>query len=123
MQRNQVDWLAMQASASFRDLVRKRRNTVLLLGAVAAVYYFSIPALIAWFPGFFTLRLAPGINLGLVFAVSQYPFGGLIAYIFLRRTASIDRLAAELKRQIEPATACHVASAPFAAKEEHAHVR
>ncbi|MFK4444137.1 uncharacterized membrane protein (DUF485 family) [Caballeronia udeis] len=125
MQSNHVDWLAMQTNEQFRGLVRHRRNTIAVLGLVAALYYFSIPALIAWFPGFFTLRLAPGINLGLVFAVSQYPFGGLIAYVFLRRTASIDRLAADLLQQLAPATAAGSAApaAPSFDLGEHAHAR
>ncbi|KLU26837.1 membrane protein [Caballeronia mineralivorans PML1(12)] len=125
MQSDQVDWLAMQKSEQFRGLVRHRRNTIAALGLVAALYYFSIPALIAWFPAFFTLRLAPGINLGLVFAVSQYPFGGLIAYVFLRRTASIDRLAADLLEQLAPASAAN-SVAPVASSfdlGEHAHAR
>jgi uncharacterized membrane protein (DUF485 family) len=125
MQSDQVDWLAMQKSEQFRGLVRHRRNAIAALGLVAALYYFSIPALIAWFPAFFTLRLAPGINLGLVFAVSQYPFGGLIAYVFLRRTASIDRLAADLLQQLAPASAAN-SVAPVASSfdlGEHAHAR
>jgi uncharacterized membrane protein (DUF485 family) len=125
MQSDQVDWLAMQKSEQFRGLVRHRRNTIAALGLVAALYYFSIPALIAWFPAFFTLRLAPGINLGLVFAVSQYPFGGLIAYVFLWRTASIDRLAADLLQQLAPASAAN-SVAPVASSfdlGEHAHAR
>jgi uncharacterized membrane protein (DUF485 family) len=123
MQCNQVDWLAMQKNEQFRALVRHRRNTIAALGFVAAIYYFSIPALIAWLPGFFTIRLAPGINLGLVFAVSQYPFGGLIAYVFLRRTASIDRLCAELLRQLSPAVKPSASVVPSFELEEHAHAR
>jgi hypothetical protein len=44
MQSNQVDWLAMQAGASFRDLLRRRRNTVLLLGAVAGAQAIPVDA-------------------------------------------------------------------------------
>ncbi len=99
MQSNEVNWRAIQESPRFRDLVRRRRNTIVGLGIAAAIYYFSIPALIGWAPAVFNIRLAPGINLGLLFAVSQYPFGGLIAYLFLRRMSAIDPLARELATQ------------------------
>jgi uncharacterized membrane protein (DUF485 family) len=94
MAKTEIDWEAVLASEHFRQLARRRRNTVVVLGVLAALYYFSIPALIAWAPEVFRIRLAAGINLGTVFAVSQYPFGGVIAYVFMRRTAAIDRAAA-----------------------------
>jgi uncharacterized membrane protein (DUF485 family) len=92
----EIDWDAIYCSERFQQLARKRRNTIVTLGVLAAVYYFSIPALIAWAPDFFKVRLAPGINLGTLFAISQYPFGGVIAYAFLRRIATLDRAATAL---------------------------
>lgn len=96
MATSDIDWAAVLGSERFQALARRRRNTVIVLGLLAALYYFSIPALIAWAPGIFRIRLAAGINVGTVFAVSQYPFGGVIAYVFMRRTAAIDRAAAGL---------------------------
>ncbi|MFM0721490.1 DUF485 domain-containing protein [Paraburkholderia strydomiana] len=92
----EIDWDAIYGSERFQQLARRRRNTIVALGALAAVYYFSIPALIAWAPDFFKIRLAPGINLGTLFAVSQYPFGGVIACVFLRRIATLDNAATTL---------------------------
>jgi uncharacterized membrane protein (DUF485 family) len=109
----EVDWGAVLASERFRRLARQRRNTVVGLGLLAAVYYFSIPALIAWAPDFFKIRLMSGINLGTVFAVSQYPFGGLIAYVFLRRTARIDQVSTDIKEQ--------TATVPVAKEQFHAY--
>jgi uncharacterized membrane protein (DUF485 family) len=105
-----LDWQRILDDPHFRAMARRRRNTVVALGIVAAIGYFSIPALIAWYPAFFAIRLAPGINVGIVFAVSQYPFGGAIAYAFLRRTERMDRAAATVSKQIstqisEPMTA------------------
>jgi len=90
------------ASEGFKRLARRRRATILTLGALAAIYYFSIPALIAWAPGLFRIRLTSGINLGTLFAVSQYPFGGLIAYFFLRQTMRIDQASTNIKERAAP---------------------
>jgi uncharacterized membrane protein (DUF485 family) len=101
MAESDIDWEAVLASGRFRQLARRRRNTIVVLGVLAALYYFSIPALIAWAPEVFRIRLAAGINLGTAFAVSQYPFGGLIVYVFMRRTAAIDRAAAGLAERTQ----------------------
>jgi uncharacterized membrane protein (DUF485 family) len=95
-----LDWQRILDAPHFRAMARRRRNTVVGLGIIAAIGYFSIPALIAWYPAFFAIKLAPGINVGIVFAVSQYPFGGAIAYAFLRRTEKMDSSAATVSKQI-----------------------
>ncbi|TDY22023.1 uncharacterized membrane protein (DUF485 family) [Paraburkholderia sp. BL6665CI2N2] len=113
MAETDVDWDAILSSERFRRLAQKRRNTAVVLGVLAAIYYFSIPALIAWAPSFFKIRLIPGINLGTIFAVSQYPFGGAIAYAFLRRTAQIDQATSDVKEQAAPI--------PAAGEQRHAY--
>jgi uncharacterized membrane protein (DUF485 family) len=123
MNSDPVDWPVMLSNPQFRALVRTRRNTTLALSVVAALYYFSIPALIAWFPAFFTLRITPGLNLGLVFAVSQYPFGGLIAFVFLRRTAAIDRSAHQLREELTLAPLIPLPLGRHTNTLEHAHGR
>lgn len=116
MQASNEDWNAMLHSPAFQTLTRHRRKTVLLLGVAAAVYYFSIPALIAFAPSIFAIRLLPGINLGAVFAVSQYPFGMVLAFVFLKRSATLDARAAQL------AAAMSSSLDVAAAAPEHRHV-
>jgi uncharacterized membrane protein (DUF485 family) len=93
MSNTDIDWQSVLQSARFQRLARRRRTLVLVLGALAAAYYFAIPALIAWAPDWFRVRVTDGLNLGTLFAVSQYPFAALIAWIFLRHTAVLDREA------------------------------
>jgi uncharacterized membrane protein (DUF485 family) len=116
MQPSNEDWSAMLHSPAFRTLTRRRRKTVLLLGVAAAVYYFSIPALIAFAPSVFAIRLLPGINLGAVFAVSQYPFGIALAFVFLKRSAVLDAQAGQL------AAAMSLPVDVVAVAPEHRHV-
>lgn len=91
-----IDWDAVFRSEQFQQVARKRRKTIATLGALAAIYYFSIPLLMSWAPEFFKYRLAGGINVGTLFAVSQYPFGGLIVIAFLRCSTRLDREASTL---------------------------
>ena len=96
MPNTDIDWHSVLQSERFQRFVRRRRTLVLVLGTLAAAYYFAIPALIAWAPGWFRIRVTDGVNLGTLFAVSQYPFGALIAWTFLRQTAALDREAQSL---------------------------
>jgi uncharacterized membrane protein (DUF485 family) len=91
MSNDSIPWQAVLESERFQRLARRRRTTVFTLGTIAAVYYFAIPALIAWAPSWFRIHVTDGFNLGTLFAVSQYPLGGLIAWAFLHRTAALDR--------------------------------
>jgi uncharacterized membrane protein (DUF485 family) len=102
-----VHWQHTLESEAFVALRRQRRNTVVGLGILAALGYFSIPALIAWAPSVFTIRITSGINLGTLFAAGQYPFGGLIVYLFLRRTAAIDRAASAVLANMAAASPDH----------------
>lgn len=110
MPNSDIDWQDVLASPRFQNLARRRRNTVLALGAFAAVYYFAIPVLIAGAPGWFRIPITGGLNLGTLFAISQYPFGALVAWVFLRRTAALDREArrfAQGRREASPAGEHH----------------
>ncbi len=91
-----VDWQAVLESGALQALMRRRRNTVVGLGVLAALGYFALPALIAWCPAFFTVRIGVGLNIGVLFTALQYPFGGLIVWLFLRQTAEIDAAAQQL---------------------------
>lgn len=114
MRHQEVDLQAMVTSEVFQRLKKQLRKTTVMLGVAVAIYYFSIPALIAWAPGLLRLRIAAGISVGLLFVVSQYLSGGLVAYIFMRRTAAVDQMAAKLVRDMLPDTheALHLVPVP-----------
>ncbi|WP_304993799.1 DUF485 domain-containing protein [Burkholderia plantarii] len=85
------EWRDVLANSQFRTIAIKRRNAIVAVGAFAAAYYFAIPAVIAWAPALFTIRLTGGFNLGVAFAISQYPVGGLLCWVFMRSMARLDR--------------------------------
>lgn len=91
MSHTAYDWDAVLLSPRFQAITRRRHTTIAVLGLLAAAYYFAIPAVIAWYPELFKFRLAGGLTLGVVFAVSQYPLGGGLVWVFMRRMSTLDR--------------------------------
>lgn len=77
---------------NFHLLVRQRRLIVAQLFVLSALVYFSIPFITTVFPEFFRIRISGAINIGLVYAVLQYPIGGLIAYRYAITMRKIDVL-------------------------------
>jgi uncharacterized membrane protein (DUF485 family) len=90
------EWRSVVADPQFRAIAVERRATVVTLAAAAATYYFAIPAAIEWAPALLKYRFGGGLNCGIVFAVSQYPVGGLLALVFMRQMAKLDRKRARL---------------------------
>ncbi|ACR32819.1 DUF485 domain-containing protein [Burkholderia glumae] len=84
------EWCEVLADPRFRLIAQKRRKTIVAIGAIAAFYYFAIPAVIAWAPALFAIRLTGGFNVGVAFAISQYPVGGVLCWVFMRSMARLD---------------------------------
>jgi len=86
----------MYQNPQFHAIARRRRTMVLTLFVVSALFYFSIPVITTFFPSLFHIRLFGVINLGLTYAVLQYPIGGLIAYAYAISMRRLDGEVGEL---------------------------
>lgn len=84
-------WSVMYQNPRFHEITRKRRAVVMTLFVVSALFYFSIPAITTFFPSLFHIRLFGAINLGLTYALLQYPIGGLIAYAYAISMRKLDQ--------------------------------
>ncbi|WP_051516629.1 DUF485 domain-containing protein [Herbaspirillum sp. RV1423] len=84
-------WSAMYRNPQFHAISRKRRTVVTTLFIVGALFYFSIPAITTFYPSIFHIRLFGVVNLGLAYALLQYPIGGLIAYAYAISMRKLDQ--------------------------------
>jgi len=82
--------------SQFHSLTRQRRVIILKLFALSALFYFSIPFFTTFFPKFFAIQISGAINVGLVYAILQYPVGGLIAYRYAVNMRKIDAMVEKL---------------------------
>lgn len=94
-----MNWAAVNADPRFRDLHRKKTRFLWGLMAISVVYYFLLPIGAAYFTDLFKTKVWGVINIGLVFAWSEFLVAWGIAWIYARRAnAEFDSLAAEINR-------------------------
>jgi uncharacterized membrane protein (DUF485 family) len=92
-----VDWDAIIRDPRFESL--HRRKTLFLWGlmALSIVYYFLLPIGAAYFQDLFKVRVWGVVNVGLVFALSEFVVAWAIALIYSRKASQdFDRMAAEI---------------------------
>jgi len=92
-----VDWDAVIADPRFQTLHRKKQVFLWSLMAFSTVYYFLLPVGAAYFQSTFNIKVWGVINVGLVFALSQFFVAWLIAFYYERKANSqFDALAAQI---------------------------
>ena len=94
---NSIDWAAIIADPRFQKLHRRKTAFLWGLMAFSVAYYFALPIGAAYFQDLFKIRIWGVINVGLLFALSEFVVAWGIA-IYYSRVASneFDRLAAEI---------------------------
>ena len=91
------DWAAIHADPRFLDLHRRKSRFLWGLMLLSVVYYFLLPIGAGYFPELFKIQVWGPLNVGLVFAFSQFLVAWGIAFVYERRaTREFDVLAAEL---------------------------
>ncbi len=97
-----IDWKAIVADPRFQALHHKKTRFLWGLMVFSVAYYFLLPIGAAYFPGLFGIRVWGPVNVGLLFALSEFVVAWGIAFHYSRRAnAEFDTAAAELIRDAE----------------------
>jgi uncharacterized membrane protein (DUF485 family) len=92
-----INWSAIDADPRFQRLHRQKTNFLLGLMIFSVVYYFLLPIGAAYFPELFRIKVWGVINVGLVFALSEFIVAWGIAFYYSRRAnREFDSMAREL---------------------------
>jgi uncharacterized membrane protein (DUF485 family) len=96
------DWEAIASSPKFKQLVARKRIVLSGLMLFSVCYYFLLPIGAAYFPDMFTQQVWGHLNIGLVFALSEFVVAWAVALIYLRiANKKFDVLAAEIVADVE----------------------
>ena len=94
---NTVDWDAVIADPRFQALHKKKSAFLWGLMAFSVAYYFLLPIGAAYFQDLFRVQVWGPINVGLLFALSQFIVAwGVAIYYSRKANAEFDRMAAEI---------------------------
>lgn len=92
-----MNWAAIDADPRFQNLHRRKSRFLWGLMIASVVYYFALPIGAGYFQELFRLKVWGPINVGLLFALSQFVVAWFIAFVYERRAnREFDALAAEI---------------------------
>ena len=97
-----LDWKAIVADPRFQTLRTRKMRFLWGLMVFSVAYYFLLPIGAAYFPALFRARVWGPVNVGILFALSEFVVAWAVAWIYARRAnAEFDTMAAELIRDAE----------------------
>jgi len=98
----QVDWKAIDSRPEFQELHSKKMGFLWGLMIFSLVFYFLLPIGAAYFQSIYTIKVWGPVNVGIVFALSQFLVAwGLAWFYAYRANAVFDPMAAAIVREAE----------------------
>ena len=99
---SKVDWKAIDSRPEFQELHRKKMSFLWGLMIFSLIYYFLLPIGAAYFQDLDKIKVWGPVNVGILFALSEFVVAWLLAWIYARRAnAEFDTMAAEIVRDAE----------------------
>ena len=100
-----TDWAAIEADPRFAHLHKTKTRFLWALMLFGLMFYFTLPITAAYFQPIFKIKVWGVINVGLLFALSQFVVAWAIAAIYAKRANShFDAQAKALVSEFEKAT-------------------
>ncbi len=98
-----IDWNAVIADPRFQSLHREKQRFLTGLMVFSVAFYFLLPIGAAYFQDIFRIKVWGVVNVGLLFALSEFIVAWLVAFYYSQRAgAEFDRLAREIAADHEP---------------------
>src|SRR5262245_45830403 len=91
-----ADWERVAATDEFKSLIAAKRRFIAPAVIFFIVYYFALPALVGYAPGLMNRRVLGVINLGYLFALSQFFMAWIIAALYVRAAGRFGEMAREI---------------------------
>lgn len=91
------DWAAIDSDPRFQRLHSRKTRFLLGLMIFSVAYYFLLPIGAAYFPEIFKVKVWGPLNVGILFALSEFVVAWGIAFYYSRRAnREFDAMAREL---------------------------
>jgi uncharacterized membrane protein (DUF485 family) len=94
-----MNWVAIDQDPRFQQLHSKKTRFLWGLMVFSIVYYFLLPIGAGYFPQLFQIKVWGPINVGILFALSEFIVAWGIAWIYARRAnTEFDAMSVEINR-------------------------
>ena len=94
-----LDWSAIESDSRFKDLHRRKALFLWGLMAFSVVFYFALPIGAAYMTDVFKIKVWGVINVGILFALTEFVVAWGIAFFYSRKASEFDALAEEINRE------------------------
>ncbi|HRJ51793.1 MAG TPA: DUF485 domain-containing protein [Candidatus Thiothrix moscowensis] len=96
-----INWAAIDSDPRFQALHKKKTTFLWSLMIISTVYYFLLPIGAAYYPDLFKIKVWGPMNVGILFALSEFVVAWTIAAVYARRAnRDFDAMAAEIVRDV-----------------------
>jgi uncharacterized membrane protein (DUF485 family) len=110
-----IDWDAIIRDQRFQSLHRRKSAFLWGLMLLSVTYYFLLPIGAAYFQDLFKIRVWGVINIGLLFALSEFAIAWIVAWVYSRKASrDFDQLAAQICAECEHAPSARTGAAGVA---------
>ncbi|MBX9632223.1 MAG: DUF485 domain-containing protein [Burkholderiales bacterium] len=97
-----MNWVAIDQDPRFQQLHAKKTRFLWGLMIFSIVYYFLLPIGAGYFSDLFKIKVWGPVNVGILFALSEFIVAWGIAWIYARRAnTEFDAMASEINRIAE----------------------
>ncbi|OQX11325.1 MAG: hypothetical protein BWK73_17965 [Thiothrix lacustris] len=94
-----INWAAIDNDPRFQTLHKKKTTFLWSLMIFSVIYYFLLPIGAGYYPELFKIKVWGSVNVGILFALSEFVVAWSIAFIYTRRAnRDFDEMAAEIVR-------------------------
>lgn len=90
------DWERLAATAEFKALLKAKARFVVPATVFFIVYYFSLPLLVGYAPELMARKVFGVVNVGYLFALSQFFMAWLLAWAYVRAAGRFDKMARDV---------------------------
>lgn len=85
-------------NAAYQELVAQRNSFTVTMTLLFLVLYFLLPVLAGYNKPLMATKVFGNVTFGYVFAFAEFAMGWTMAYVYIVKARTFDRLAAEAKR-------------------------
>ena len=93
-----INWSKISADPRFQALHGRKTKFLWGLMAFSVIYYFALPIGAAWFADIYRIKVWGPVNIGLVFALSQFIVAWGIAWLYSTKAAEFDTMAEQIAK-------------------------
>ncbi|HTN47867.1 MAG TPA: DUF485 domain-containing protein [Burkholderiaceae bacterium] len=96
-----LNWQAIDEDPRFQTLHSKKVGFLTSLMLFSLFYYFLLPIGAAYFSDIYRIKVYGVVNVGILFALSQFVVAWGIAFYYTAKAKKFDTMAAELVREAD----------------------